>query len=182
MEMLLINYLVSLTETVLTYVSFANIAHFSQVLVIFGQQLPKLTNIFMEELKQYKWLLIVFLLFVVSAFSSCKELKYKTSGETVDARISDIYKTTSSRRRFMKSTKLKVNYVFYDEEGYPHSESDTVATDWPFKGKNVKVEYLVGEKGSSRLVGNSETMMVWIFFTTFGILAFTGFRFYRQLV
>ncbi len=115
-----------------------------------------------EELKKFKWVLIVGIVFLVSACYSWVELKYLIWGQTVDAQVTNSFIATSTGRRGRKSEKLAVEYTFADSAAGPRSERDDVSTDWPVPVGTVSVQYLPGVPDSSRLSGHTYMLAVWM--------------------
>ncbi|MEA2735560.1 MAG: hypothetical protein QOE14_2011 [Humisphaera sp.] len=129
-----------------------------------------------DEARRVKWMLAIGLLFLVSAFFSWREFKYALAGTKTNAEIVRVYETREIARRGRTREKLAIEYQFTDANGVKRKESDTISIDSPPpRGKTVAVQYL-GSPGSSRLVGNGNSIWVIIFF---GALAFFGFKFFQ---
>jgi hypothetical protein len=117
------------------------------------------------------------LLFLVSAYFSWRELKYLVLGGEADAKVVRVYETTERGRRGRTYEKLAVQYQFSDGGGASRTETDTIAASAPRpSGPTVRVQYLNGSPGKSRLAGNTQRFWLLPFF---GTLGFMGFKFWQ---
>ncbi|MBX3357912.1 MAG: hypothetical protein KF745_05745 [Phycisphaeraceae bacterium] len=133
-----------------------------------------------HELWRFKFAFVAFVVFIVSFFASCSELKYFTHGKTAEAHLGRAAVVTSRGRFGTRRQKLQIDYVFQDGDGSTRRESDTVATSWPVpEGDTIPVQYIPGSPGDSRLEGHSQAVFVYIFFASLAWLAFLGFRFWK---
>ena len=134
-----------------------------------------------DEMKRLKWLLIVGLVFLVSAFFSWREMKYMMLGKEADARLVRTYETTERGRRGRTTEKLVVEYEFKGSDGASRKESDKVDIDAPPPaGKTVAIQYLDGSPGSSRLAGNTQKFWLIVFFGALAFFAYKIFRLVRE--
>jgi hypothetical protein len=131
-----------------------------------------------DELKKFKWLLFATLAFLISTYYSWREFKFFAWGETAEATVTNTFETQSGNRR--RTPLMAVEYSFTDSSTGPRSERDDVAVDWQLEGSTVMVQYLPGVADSSRLLGHSNTLPVWVFFGCLGWLGYNGFKVYRE--
>ena len=130
-----------------------------------------------NELTRFKGILFAVLAFLVSAYFSYGELKFAGWGKTAEAKVTRTHQT----RNFSKRLLLRVEYQFTEADGTGRSERDDVAIDWPAPGTgNVTVQYLPGVAGSSRLLGNSNMMAVYIVLGCLAWLSFSGYKLWRE--
>lgn len=131
-----------------------------------------------DDIKKFRFILVVGVLFLLSAVFSWGELKYALSGKSADAVVLQVKQTREGGRR--SSPKLSVEYQFAEEGGASRREYDTMPLDWkPPQDRTVKVQYLAGSPDSSRLAGNGNMVWVYIFFGCLLALAVLLFRFWR---
>lgn len=131
-----------------------------------------------EEVQKFKGILFAFIVFLISTAYSWWELKFLIWGRTAQASISRAYETRSTSRR--GRPRLAVEYTFVDVQTGSRDERDDVRIDWELTGDQVLVQYLPGVANSSRLVGNSNQIAVWIFFVCVAWLAYQGVSLYRE--
>src|SRR3954471_1230875 len=121
-----------------------------------------------QETWKLKVMLFVIVVFIVSAFVSCSELKYATSGKKTEAvidRVSDVISRRGSRGRM-------VVYHFHDERGQLRKSSDTVSRDSVgLHDEKIDVEYL---EDTSRVAGHRNMVAVVIFFGCLAALLVGG--------
>jgi hypothetical protein len=100
-------------------------------------------------------------LFFASAFVTIGELRYAVWGKTTTAEFRGTYPHTDKHG---ETYQLSVRYRFKDDDGQKQKGHDFVALDWkpPTDGK-LRIEYVPGQFGKSRLAGNRNVAMLWIF-------------------
>ena len=100
-------------------------------------------------------------LFVASAAVSIGELRYAIWGKPTTA---DFRNTVTHTNKCGEPIQTSVHYVFKDDGGQKRRNHDSVALDWkpPADGK-LRIEYVSGNFASSRLAGNRNFAMLWIF-------------------
>ena len=134
-----------------------------------------------EETARFKVMLVVFVVFLVSMFLSWRELKYMTVGKEASAKLVRVYEYQDVGRRGRTREKIAVEYEFKDAELGVRTESDDIpSTATPPKGPTVRVQYLEGSEGSSRLAGRSQKIWLWVFFGTFAFLAYKFIALMRE--
>ena len=128
-----------------------------------------------QETKNFKFALIAVLVFAISAFYSCEEVKYSTGGKLADGTVDNVSESIGRRGRPVR----QVHYHYRDEEGDLRKAVTPVARDWqpPADGK-VAVQYL---EDSSRLVGQRNMGALVMFFASLVALAVGGFLFWRHV-
>jgi len=115
-----------------------------------------------HETWKLKVMLIVIVAFVVSAFVSCSELKYATSGKKTEAVIDRVSDVVGRRGQ----TGRQVVYHFHDQTGKLRKSSDQVPRDWVASDdQKIDVEYL---EDTSRVAGHRN---IGALVTFFGCLA-----------
>jgi hypothetical protein len=99
--------------------------------------------------------------FIASAAVSIVELRYAVWGKATTA---DFRNTVTDTDRYGNPIQTCVNYVFKDDTGQKRRNHDHVALDWkpPANGK-LRIEYVSGDFANSRLAGNRNVAMLWIF-------------------
>lgn len=99
---------------------------------------------------------IVFILFCVSGFQSCQELKYMRSGKTVETTIDRITESTGRRGR-LKGYSLW--YTFVNENSNKAANGYTTVgindVDDYTVGQAITIEYIGGTTFKSRIAGTS---------------------------
>lgn len=131
-----------------------------------------------DELARFKGILLASIVLLISTAYSWWELKYRIWGRTAQASISRAYETRSTSRR--GKPRLAVEYTFTDLKSGSRNERDDVRINWPLSGDEVLVEYIPGVDNSSRLLGNSNQLAVWIFFACVGWLNYQGVALYQE--
>lgn len=133
------------------------------------------------ELVKLKWLIFAGLAFLVSSFFAWTELRYALWSRTTEAEVVDVFETETIGRRGRRIPVLAVEYRFTDEAGVPRFERDEVARGWqPPANRRVAIEYFPGENGGSRLAGNRNWRSLVVFFGTLAVLAFAGWKLWRE--
>ena len=134
------------------------------------------------ETAKFKVMLVVAIVFLISAFLAWREMKYIMFAEEADAKIVRVYQFDDVGRRGRVREKLAIEYQFKDAEtGTVRTETDTFPiTVTPPKGPTVKVEYLKGAEGSSRVTGHSQKIWLWVCGGTLAFLAFKFFALVRE--
>lgn len=137
-----------------------------------------------SDLEKLQWLGGVLLLFGVSLYFSMKELRYLTRGETVHAQLVDVDQVEEAGRRGRTQTRLEFSYA-WDDEGDRRQESDRTDTDFnpdTLAGENgndaIRIEYLPGRSGESRLAGNRHLYWVWALLTSLLAAVGTSVKFF----
>ena len=131
-----------------------------------------------DEVRRLKIMLGVGIFFLVCAYFSWRELKYTIVGKETDAKLVRVYETTERGRRGRTYQKQAVEYQFTDD-GTSRTETDTLSRSAPQpSGSTVRVQYLRGAPGSSRLPENAQQFWLLLFF---GTLAFLGFKFWQLM-
>lgn len=132
-----------------------------------------------SEVAKFKWLLIVGVMFLISCYICYGEMVYLFRAEEIEATVTKTYEV--QRGRFGRSTRLVVEYAFYEPNGAYRTDDDTVSTDWemPASGK-VAVEYTPGKEGRSRLSGHRNWFGIIFFVASLLLLGFFGVRLWSQ--
>lgn len=137
-----------------------------------------------NELARAKWLLGSGVLFLASCFACYSEMVYLLSGHKIDAAVTEAYEVTHRTRFGMSQGKaLTVEYRFAEPDGTQRTGSDTVASNWDLPPTGtIPVQYTPGAEGRSRLAGHINWLGIWFFFVSIGVLAFFGYRLWREAV
>ena len=99
------------------------------------------------------------MIFFISAFFAFQELRYAIWGKVTSADVSEAKLVEHDGAQ-----KLIVKYSFQEEGGTRRTEKDEVGLDWePPAGDKLQVDYLPGVKDRSRIAGNRNTLMLYIF-------------------
>lgn len=120
------------------------------------------------------------ILFLMSAYASCIELKYLIWGEHTEATIVRAQKlTTSSGRRSVKV--MGVTYEFAEKDGTSRKDKMNMSLDWtPPADERLQIEYLPKTPGESRIPGERKYIFVIIFFGSLCVMGFFLVRVLRQ--
>lgn len=132
-----------------------------------------------SELRKFKWLAVAVLIFLVTGWFAVEEMRYAAFGAAAEAGIVEARQTErSSGRRGRKRPVLAVRYTFQEAGGASRTEIDEVSPDWtppdgsPLEtGSKVRVQYLSGSPGKSRLAGHSHPVPLAIFLACLAGLA-----------
>jgi hypothetical protein len=131
-----------------------------------------------KETLQLRLMLIVGVLFIVSAFTSCQEIRYTTFGRTTAASIVKTQTVTNRRSR-----NLLLTYSFADLDGTKRTEEDDVSLDFqPIQddeGRNiVSIQFIPGSPGASRIPGGGRWIIIGIFVIMLTALSIIAVRFW----
>ena len=108
---------------------------------------------------------IVPLLLLVSGYLAWWELRFFVQGRTTDGTVDGVQKVLMSRHRWLGGSYLEVHYTFEDEPtGLVRSEYDELPLSWPRPAGTVRVQYISGVPGVSRLQGHRHPIFT-LFFT-----------------
>ena len=100
-------------------------------------------------------MVIVPLLLLGSTYFAWWELRFFVQGRTTDATVDGVQKILMSRHRWLGGRYLEVHYTFKDEPtGLLRSEYDELPLSWPPPAGTVRVQYISGVPGGSRLQGH----------------------------
>lgn len=132
-----------------------------------------------DETHRLKLWLIGALVFAISGWASCREMKYIIRGRTAEAEIINIkIVTVSSGRRYSRRTeeKLAVRYRWTDEDDGVREDAVKRSLDWQQPADGIlRIEYLPGVK-VSRLQGERNYILLAIFTVIGGTLIFFTVR------
>ncbi len=119
--------------------------------------------------------------FLISGWYSYNELKYALHGETADATVLRTYESTEPTRRGRTGPRLAVLYAFADRDGLSREERDWVPLPSDLQGEpTVRVQYLPGEDGASRLAVNRSQLGPVIFAICLAVVVLSLFRLIRE--
>jgi hypothetical protein len=120
-------------------------------------------------------------LFLISGFYSCQELKYSLGGKKAIARITRIreYAGDSGDSTNQKTT---VEFEFTDNAGLTRQGKDTFngRVD-AAEGDPIEVQYRAGTDGDSRVAGHANTNAVYLFMICLLVVAAVSYPFFRQV-
>ncbi len=135
-----------------------------------------------SELRKAKWILAAGFVFLVSCFYAYGELAYLIWGRSAEARLTEPPKIVVMKsRRGGETEQLRVEYRFADGDSDLRTEVDMVPTDWPVPREGtVAIQYIPGDKYSSRLVGHRQTVWLVIFFLSLAATAFFVYRLAKE--
>ena len=133
-----------------------------------------------DELKRFKWLLCAGLLFLITGYFSLKEAKYAIWGHSVDAQVTEFKKWIRTGRR-SDSPMIDVTYTYKEADGTIRSGTDSVNQSW-VQGdlQTVKIQYIAGGEGSSRIKASERLMPVYFFAAAVLWLAYAIFKLVRE--
>jgi hypothetical protein len=114
-----------------------------------------------------RWLFRFGVLTLASALFSVNELRYFAFGKTATGEIRNLGRFVRAKGGFFSfatsgQEQKTVEYTYKDEAADElRTERDQVPSDWTTpKDGSVKVQYIPGEKGASRLFGNHNLIPV----------------------
>lgn len=130
-----------------------------------------------DDTRRFKIMLFVGMLFLVSTYCSCQEMKYAIWGKTAEATISRTQRMQMRRT----GTVLVVYYEFTEQGGAQRTDSMTRSLDWqpPADGKLV-IDYLAGAEGKSRPHGEWNYIAVAFFLVMLGALTIFVVKTFRS--
>jgi hypothetical protein len=118
---------------------------------------------------------IVPLLLLVSAYLAWWELRFFVQGRTTDAIVDGVQKILMSRHHWLGGSYLEVHYTFTDEPtGLLRSEYDELPLSWPRPAGSVRVQYISGVPGGSRLQGHRHLVFTVFFAVSVGAAVVCG--------
>ncbi len=93
--------------------------------------------------------------FLVAGWSSWTEWRYLTRGRSVDADVTRLFEFSVPTRSGRSQPRLGIDYRFRDADGIEHEDRDWVSLPSELQGAvRVRVQYLPGAPGDSRLAAN----------------------------
>jgi hypothetical protein len=109
-------------------------------------------------------MVILPLVLLVSTYFAWWELRFFVEGRTTDAAVEGVQKILMSRHTWLGGRYLEVHYTFKDEPtGLWRSEYDELPLSWPRPAGTVRVEYISGVRGGSRLLGHRHPLLTLFF-------------------
>jgi hypothetical protein len=100
-------------------------------------------------------MLVVPALLVVSTYLAWWELRFLVQGRTTDAVVNRVEELEPPRHRTFGGTYLAVHYSFQDElTERLRTERDKLPLSWPRPGGTIRIQYVAGLPGSSRVEGH----------------------------
>jgi hypothetical protein len=133
-----------------------------------------------EEKRKFKRMLIIGIVFLMSAYFSWRELRYLAFGSTTDAKVIRVSEFIEHQSRGRDEKKLAIEYEFPDKDGAVRREKDHVSPeDAPPPAPTVQVQYISGSK-LSRLPVNSQRWWLVVFFGSLGLAGFYVWRVVRE--
>jgi hypothetical protein len=100
-------------------------------------------------------MIVVPALLVVSTYLAWWELRFVVQGRTTDAVVDRVEAIALRRHRTFSDSYLEVRYSFKDEltERF-RTEHDDLPLAWPRPGSTVRIQYVAGLTGASRVEGH----------------------------
>lgn len=113
-----------------------------------------------RELARAKWAMLVFAVFVISAWVSYDELALYLNGRDAQADVTKVYMSQNRR-----GSRLTIEYAFTEPDGTRRRAMTTTSPDAPPPAPNAKlaVRYTPGESGNVRLAGHVNWIAIGIF-------------------
>jgi hypothetical protein len=100
-------------------------------------------------------MLVVPALLIVSTYLAWWELRFLVQGRTTDAVVNSVQALALSRHRTAGDAYLEVRYSFQDElSGQLRREHDELPPAWPRPGDTIRIQYVGGLPGGSRVEGH----------------------------
>jgi hypothetical protein len=127
-----------------------------------------------------RWLFRAALLSAVSAAFALGELRYAIWGQTAEAQVRNLSHFVQPGRG--GSEKLSIEYSFTDSsDTESRSERDELPSGWKLpKGEKITIQYLPGDRGSSRLKGHRNLVPIIGFLVCLSVTLFFLLRVARQ--
>ncbi|MBN2711000.1 MAG: hypothetical protein JXR97_01000 [Planctomycetes bacterium] len=112
----------------------------------------------------FKGVIFIFILFCISGFQSCQEIRYKTGGKTDETKIDKI---TENHDKYGRLVSYTVWYGFKNENSGKRVAGSIIVSDNDIgqysRGQNITVEYIGGDIYDSRIVGTGTVFWVVLF-------------------
>jgi cbb3-type cytochrome oxidase subunit 3 len=109
-------------------------------------------------------MLVVPALLVVSTYLAWWELRFLVQGQTADAVVNGVEAIKLTRHRMFVGPYLEIRYSFHDERsGELRTEHDELPLDWPRPVGTVRIEYVPGLPGGSRVEGHRHAWFTILF-------------------
>jgi hypothetical protein len=120
------------------------------------------------------------ILFLISGFYSCQELKYSVAGKNAPARVTRI-KEYDDYSGNPPRPKTAVEFEFTDKHGLVRQGKDTFdgRVD-AAEGDPIEVQYRAGADGDARVAGHANTTAVYLFLTCLLALAALSYPILRE--
>jgi hypothetical protein len=100
-------------------------------------------------------MLVVPALLIVSTYLAWWELRFLVQGRTTDAVVNGVEAIKLTRHHTFGDSYLEVRYSFNDElTERLRTEHDELPLSWPRPGNTVRIEYVAGLPGGSRVEGH----------------------------
>jgi hypothetical protein len=100
-------------------------------------------------------LLVVPALLIASTYLAWWGLRFLIQGRTTDAVVNGVEALELPRHRMLGDSYLEVRYSFKDElSGRFRTECDELPLSWPRPGSTVRIQYVAGLPGGSRVEGH----------------------------
>jgi hypothetical protein len=100
-------------------------------------------------------MLVVPALLAVSTYLAWWELRFLVQGRTTDAVVNRVQAIELSRHRTFGGSYLEVRYSFQDElSGQLRTEHDELPPSWPHPDSTIRIQYVAGLPGGSRVDGH----------------------------
>ncbi len=135
-----------------------------------------------KETFQLRLMLVVAVLFIISAVKSCEEIRYTIFGKETVATITDVKPVMG--RRSGSSGQVSLTYTFVDE-GTKRTEKDRVSSEFePFQdaaGQSaVAIQYIPGSPDASRIPSAGRWILIGLFLAALAALTVVTVRFWKE--
>ncbi len=131
------------------------------------------------ETRRFKLIVLVGLMFLVSAWASCQEMKYAIWGRTAEAQVYSAEKVSVSSGRRVKNT-VAVRYRWSDADDGEREDVQNLDLSWQRPADDViRIEYLPGVK-ASRMAGERNWVAITIFLVVSGVMVFVVVKTWRE--
>ncbi len=130
------------------------------------------------EIRQWKLIIFVIILFFVSMVNSCTELRYSVSGKTAEGTLTGAQETRTSRR----TTGVIVTYAFTAADGKQHKGRETVShrRAAELSGTAPEVTYLPSSPETNTLTAERSALWPIIFGVMVLAMGVVVYRLHRE--
>ncbi|MEX2216423.1 MAG: hypothetical protein WD768_20090 [Phycisphaeraceae bacterium] len=137
-----------------------------------------------EETRNFKIMAGIVLVFFMSMYASCQELKYMAWGKTVQADVVAFEVVSVSTGRYGAKEMRQRLQCTYDDGGKTVKFTDTLPMDWDLseaeETKKVRVQFFAGDARSARLAGRPNLVAVIAFFAMLLVVIGYTIKFIRD--
>lgn len=134
-----------------------------------------------SELKAFKRILYVGILFLISGYYSLSELRYGIWGKSLEAEIVRTFDPIDLRSKDKQSGIIGIEYTFVDETGTTHTGKDNVSRNLDISSGRVEIDYLPAVENSDRISANARIFPIILFMAGIAGMIFFVYQMHKEL-